>query len=198
MTMPPSLAVDDRAVLATALTPGERVRWAGRPRASGMLGSFGIYLFAIPWTAFALFWETMALMPILGSSQTTMPALMKYGFGIVFPLFGIPFVVIGFGMLAAPFWGMARAKRTIHAVTDRRLLTIVRGRKTDVKSAFIDRIGPVERRSGRDGSGTIRIQTHSRTDSEGDRTTEKIEWVGIPDAAGVERLILEAQQPHQG
>ena len=194
MTLLPTLAPDDRAVLTAALTPGERIRWAARPRPSGMLGSFGIYVFAIPWTAFSLFWESMALLPFFASDETT-PAVMKYGFGIVFPLFGIPFVLIGFGMLAAPFWAMARAGRTIHAVTDRRLVTIVRGKSTEVKSAFLDRIGPVERKSRADGRGTIRVQTHSRVDSDGDRITEKIEWIGIPDAVGVERLILEAQAP---
>ena len=194
MSQLPTLAPDDRAAMTAALTPGERIRWAARPNASGMWASFGIYVFAIPWTAFALFWESMALIPLFASNETT-PAVMKYGFGIVFPLFGLPFILIGFGMLAAPFWAMARAGRTIHAVTDRRLLTIVRGRKTEVKSVFLDRIGPVERKSGRDGRGTIKVQTHSRVDSDGDRITEKIEWIGIPDAAGVERLILESQTP---
>jgi hypothetical protein len=186
--VPPEL----RRSLDASLTTGERVRWAAQPRASGMLGAFAIYFFAIPWTAFALFWESMALMPILAATDET-SAMMKFGFGIVFPLFGVPFVLIGFAMLYAPFGAMRAARRTVHAVTDRRLITIIAGRATKTKSAMIDRIGPIERKAGRDGWGWLKIQTHSKLDSDGDRITEKFEWTGIPDVAAVERLILDAQ-----
>ena len=188
----PPVSPELRRSLDASLTSGERVRWAAQPRASGMWDHFAIYLFAIPWTAFALFWESMALIPIFMASAETAP-LMKYGFGIVMPLFGIPFVAIGLGLLYLPIGAMRAARRTVHAVTDRRLITIVAGRATKTKSAMIDRIGPIERKARRDGWGWLKIQTHSRIDSDGDRITEKFEWTGIPDVATVERLILDAQ-----
>lgn len=194
MSLPPLLSPDLRRTLDAALASGERVRWAAQPRASGMWAGFGIYVFAIPWTAFALFWESMALIPFFAANAST-SSLMKYGFGIVFPLFGVPFIVAGLWMLSLPIRAMLRSRHTVHAITDRRLLTIVGGADETVKSALIDRIGPIERKSGRDGWGWVRIQTHSRVDSEGDRITEQIEWLGIPQAARVEQLILEAQEP---
>ena len=39
---------------------------------------------------------------------------------ICFPLFGLPFVLIGLGMLTAPHWAKRKALRTAYAVTDRR------------------------------------------------------------------------------
>lgn len=179
--------------LAKVLLPGECVQWAGQPRPKSQRASFGIWLFAVPWTAFALFWESLALIPLTQSLKGVALGIPT-GFGIVFPLFGVPFIVIGLAMLAAPFLAMHKASRTVHAVTDRRLLTVVTGRATKVESAFIDRIGPVERVSGEDGWGTIRVQTMSRIDSDGDRQTERLQWIGIPDVVIVERLILEAQE----
>ena len=120
---------------------------------------------------------------------------MDWGFSIVFPLFGLPFVVIGFVMLSVPFWGMRKARRTQHAVTSQRLITVSTGRRTEVCSAFLDRIGPIERSEGKDGWGSIKVQTHSRIDSDGDRITERFEMTGIPDVAKVERLIVSAQRP---
>lgn len=192
MALPPALSAEARERLTSVLLPGERLRWAGQPRPSSQWASFGIWLFAIPWTAFALFWESLALIPLLGSLRGE-SADLPAGFSIVFPLFGLPFVIVGLCMMAVPFVAIGKAGKTVHAVTDRRLLTVTDGRSLKVESAFIDRIGPVERTSRSDGSGSIRIQTLSRIDSDGDRVTERLTWTGIPDVLTVERLILEAQ-----
>jgi hypothetical protein len=55
----------------------------------------------------------------------------------------------------------------------------------------LHQIGPIDRREDRDGFGDLRIQTHSTVDSEGDRTTERFEVLGIPGVARLERLLLE-------
>src|SRR5262249_8379046 len=44
------------------------------------------------------------------------------GFFACFPLFGLPFVLIGLGMLSSPFWLRRKAKRTCYALTDRRAI----------------------------------------------------------------------------
>lgn len=178
--------------LRESLMPGERILWSARPAPGRMWPLFGIWLFAIPWTAFALFWELMALSGWLSGEAPR--NLMDWGFGIVFPLFGLPFVAIGFVMLAIPLWGMRKAARTRHAVTNRRMITVSTGRRTEMLSVFLDRIGPIERSEGRDGWGSIKVQTRSRIDGDGDRITERFEMTGIPDVARVERLILSAQR----
>lgn len=182
---------DETRRLRESLMPGERILWSAKPAPARMWPLFGIWLFAIPWTAFSMFWELMALSGWLSGEAPR--SSMDWGFGIVFPLFGLPFVAIGFGMLAVPFWGMRKAGRTQHAVTNQRMITVASGRRTEVRSAFLDRIGPIERSEGKDGWGSIKVQTHSRIDSDGDRITERFEMIGIPEVAKVERLILSAQ-----
>jgi len=100
------------------------------------------------------------------------------------------FILVGFAMLAVPIVAMLRARRTVYAVTDKRLLTLVAGRAAKISSALIDRVGPIERKSKADGRGSIKVQTHSKIDSDGDCVTQEIQWIGIADAARVERLIL--------
>lgn len=171
--------------------PGERILWSARPSPSRMWPLFGIWAFAVPWTAFALFWELMALSGWLSGEAPQ--GGVEWGIGIVFPLFGLPFVLVGIGMLLLPFYALRKAGHTHHAVTNRRLITVSRGRRIKVHSVFLDRIGPIERSEGKDGWGSIKVQTHSRIDGEGDRITERFEMTAIPEVAKVERLILSAQ-----
>lgn len=186
--LPPALDQSLRREMVT----GERLLWSARPSASRMKAGFGIWLFAIPWTAFALFWESMAILPWFASSKT--PEAFQWTFGIVFPLFGLPFVLIGLWMLWQPVRAMRQAASTAYGLTDRRLIRLVDGPKREIASVLLDQIGPVDRSEAKDGWGNLRIQTHSRIDSDGDRQTERFEIIGVPDVARLERLILE-QQP---
>lgn len=190
-TLPPAL---DTA-LRRELTAGERLLWSGQPRAARMKAAFGIWLFAIPWTVFALFWESMTLMPWFASTKTPEP--IQWTFGIVMPIFGLPFILVGFWMLWQPVRAMRRAKSTVYGLTSRRLIRLVDGPSRETASVLLDQIGPIDRSEGRDGWGHLRIQTHSRIDSDGDRQTERFEIIGVPDVARLERLILENQVPMQ-
>ena len=173
------------------LAPGERVLWSAQPRGALLAAGLGIWLFAIPWTVFALFWESMAFLPWVTSTKS--PDWTRWTFGIVMPLFGLPFVAIGLWMLWSPIRRMRKARDTLYALTDRRAIRIVGGRTTEQTSVFLDRIGPVELSRRADDWGTIRIQTHSRVDSEGDRTTERFEMAGVPEVSKAHRLIVERQ-----
>ncbi|WP_457313374.1 PH domain-containing protein [Sphingomonas sp. UYAg733] len=173
------------------LIAGERLMWWKQPRPGAYAAGFLIWIGAIPWTVFALGWETLAFLPWVGGGD--MNDALRLGFGIVMPLFGLPFVLIGFAMLAKPVLAIARSRNTAYAVSDRRIIRIELGRRTRVTSVFIDRIGPIQSIERKDGYGTLRIQTHSTLDSEGDRTTERFDMIGIPDVAHVRRLIAERQ-----
>jgi hypothetical protein len=184
-TLPPAL---DQA-LRGELTAGERLLWRAQPRASRLKGGFGIWLFAIPWTVFALAWESMALLPWLAATGT--PDRLQWTWGVVFPIFGLPFILVGFWMLWQPIGAMRKASATVYGLTNRRIMRLVAGKHREMASVLLDQIGPMDRSEGVDGWGHLRIQTHSRVDSEGDRQTEKFEILGIPGVARLERLIIE-------
>lgn len=183
----PSLALE--SALRAELATGERVLWSAQPRADRLKAGFGIWLFALPWTAFSLVWTALAMMPWLVTTQTPEP--VKWSFGIVFPLFGLPFIVIGFAMLWSPIRAMRQAGSTLYALTDRRLVRLVLTGKREFASVLLDQMGPIDRKQNADGWGNLRIQTHSRVDGDGDRITERFDVLGVPDVARLERLILE-------
>lgn len=168
------------------LRRGERLLWQGRPIARVRPSTFGIYLFAVPWTAFSLFWTAMATMAAPGMSE------QGNGFGWaswVFPLFGAPFIAVGIGMLAAPFWPLYTARRSLFAVTDQRLIHLTLGRELKSQTLPAARIGHIKRSERADGSGMLQIAIRVGTDSEGDRHTDTFDIGEVADVMEVEREI---------
>ena len=177
----PPLSMAQDLALRRELTMGERLLWSAQPGANRLKAGLVLWVFAIPWTVFALFWEAMAFLP--WAEETHTPDGIRLTFGIVMPLFGIPFVLIGFWMLWKPIAAMQQAKSTVYALTDRRLFRLVEGRKKKLETVLLNQIGPMDRSEGADGWGNLRIQTHSYVDSGGDRVTERFEVLGVPDIA---------------
>lgn len=189
MMMTPQTSHELDSILRRELMPGERLLWSGRPQPGKLKAIFGIWFFAVPWTAFALFWEAMALLPWMASSHT--PLGIQWSFGIVFPLFGLPFIGIGLGMLWMPFKVRRKAAETIYGLTDRRMLRVTAGTKRESASVLIGEMGPIDVTADADGYGTLRIQTGTRLDSDGDKVTERFEVLVVPEVSRLESLLLE-------
>lgn len=188
MIMPdPSQDLD--SILRRELLAGERLLWSGRPDPARLRAPFAIWFFAVPWTAFALFWEAMAFLPWLGSTHT--PLGIQLSFGLIFPLFGLPFIGIGLTMLWLPFKVRRKAAQTIFGLTDRRLLRVTAGGKRESASVMLDQMGPMDVTADADGFGTLRVQTGTRVDSDGDKVTERFEVLAVPDVGRLESLLLE-------
>ena len=178
-------------ILRRELLPGEELAWSARPDPKRLRTPFALWLFAVPWTVFALAWEAMALMPLFGGGGT--PGMIRYTFGIAFPIFGLPFIAVGLAMLGAPFWARAEAARSIYGLTDRRVLRVSAGKRRTVRSVPLDRMGPIDVSVQSDGWGTLRIETGSHIDSDGDRVTDRFEVDCVPDVARLEALLLAAR-----
>jgi hypothetical protein len=187
LTTPPAPELD--SILRRELMPGERLLWSGRPDPARLRAVFAIWFFAVAWTAFALFWEAMALLPWMASSHT--PLGIQWSFGIIFPLFGLPFIGIGLAMLWMPFKARRKAAQTIYGLTDRRLLRVTAGTRRESSSVMLDQMGPIDVTADADGFGTLRIQTGTRLDSDGDKVTERFEVSGVPGVNRLESLLLE-------
>lgn len=165
---------------------GEPILWAGRPSARAVFWkSTPILLFGIPWLAFSLAWELIALGVFFntGIGKVEGPGgILAY----VFPIFGLPFVAIGIGLVGAPLWGARKAMRTVHVLTDRRLVTAVLGKTLSIKSIDPQRVYDVTRVEKSDGSGTITFALGNYRDSDGDKVEKSEVWPGIPDIRELE------------
>ena len=108
---------------------------------------------------------------------------------IVFPLFGLPFVLIGLGMMGAPFWAWWKARRTVFVLSDQRVATALAGRTFNVASVDLAWIASVHRQEKRNGSGTLNHGMGPCRDFDGDKVKKTVVTTGVPDIAELERLI---------
>lgn len=168
---------------------GERLLWAGQPDPKIAWKSLiGIWLFAIPWTAFALFWETMA---IGGWISGTTKGMHGWA-GLVMVLFGVPFVAIGLGMMAGPFWAARTARNSIYVLTDQRLVYLTERRGgVNIKSTWPKDIHSLSKSVNNDGKGSLKISYGSKRDSEGDLVEKSETVAGVGNIDELERLLRE-------
>lgn len=188
MTLPPDLPDDLRRAVISEFA-GEPIHWSGRPSArSAFWRSVGIWLFAVPWTLFALFWESLSLGAFFGFVG---PQGQQWSwFGAFFVLFGLPFVAVGLGMMAAPLWLARRAQRSLWVITARRIACLTLGhRGITVRSISPRELFAVERTEKADGSGTLKLIFGEGRDSDGDKVERSETLQGIPDVRRVEDII---------
>lgn len=174
---------EHRSFLVRELHSEERLLWVGQPRPGSQLWTtIPIVLFGIPWTAFALFW-------VAGASGFRWPDFSKGGFAF-FPLFGVPFVLIGLGMLSSPFWMWRKAKNTLYVVTNRRVIIFEKGRGMTITSYTKDQMSKLTRTEKADGSGNL-FFSEQVTKSNDDTRTTQVGFYGIEEVHLVETLIRD-------
>jgi hypothetical protein len=161
--------------------PGEAIAWVGRPRAGRyFMSMLPVFVFGIPWTAFAIFWVIMA-----SGARGVGPI------GWAFPLFGVPFVLVGLGMLASPFWAQRSAGQVAYVVTNRRVIFLEPnfpvGQK--VVSLLPGEFGPLERVERGDGSGDLTFSVPLAALVRPHATGVARRFIGVPQVREVESLI---------
>jgi hypothetical protein len=181
------------SIARNELEPGESLLWSGSPDPRrSMLMSLPILLFAIPWTAFAIFWVASAV----GMSRSGPNPGGGFSF---FPLFGIPFVLIGLAMLSGPFWAYRKAQQTVYAVSNKRAIIIVGGMTRNVQSFYPKKLGNIERTEKADGTGSIIFarrtnNSYNSNTNQSQTSSTAIGFIGIQDVRTVERLILQISE----
>ena len=190
---------DVKQRVADELASGETVTWAGRANPTRMmLPTLAIMLFAIPWTAFAVFWTGMAFWMTNQAPQA--PGPVGPFFSICFPLFGLPFIAVGIGMMSAPYWMRRLAARTVYVVTNRRAILFQAGfQGMTVRSFGPDQLKTMYRTERADGSGDIVFREIGTITNDGDRQLNRLGFFGIPEVRYVEELLktLAASEPER-
>jgi hypothetical protein len=164
------------------LESGERILWMEQPIPRYFTAmSTGAFFFAIPWTAFAVFW-------MCGASGFKLPDFSKGGFSF-FPLFGLPFLLIGFGMLSSPLWSYRKAFKTVYVITDRRAITFDAGWTTTIRSYPPDKLQNIHRKEKRDGTGDVVLGQRVWSGSEGGQQSQDLGFLNVRDPKTVEQML---------
>ena len=174
------------------LEPDENLYWVGRPVPTLLLlgPAFLFVLFAIPWTASAVFW--------MWSAAST-------GAPLFFTLFGTPFVLIGLVMFGSPFFMWRGVKNTVYAITDQRAMILTRSFfSTNAVSVWPDDLGKLQRKERAGGFGDVLFGESSFADHQTLGKLPANGFFNVPDMREVERLFKnlaaqvtkeEAQEP---
>lgn len=166
--------------------------YAGQPDWRAEWGKYlTMVVFGIGWMSICVPMAFLVWAEALGFPLTAPGKGMPYGLAIFFALFMIPFLLIGFACLAAPFQGIRNNARTVHAVTDQRILTVIAGKAVKVDSCKLAAVNFIKRREARGGSGSLSIGYGVEKDSDGDPRPLTQEWPGIPEVKRAEALIRE-------
>ncbi len=173
-----------QTLIQSELRPTERMQWSASPSPGRLARKcLPIVLFAIPWTAFSVFW-------IAGASGFKMPDFSS-GSGL-FPLFGLPFLLIGIGMFASPFLAAKKARRSAYVVTNERAIIFESGfwGSISIRSFLPHQLQEIRRVQRSDGSGDLILERQLGTNNDGGRTTTEIGFFGIPDVKSVESMVM--------
>ncbi|MHB1459700.1 MAG: hypothetical protein ACYC1M_00245 [Armatimonadota bacterium] len=144
-----------REKLMPYLADGESIKWVGQPDPTKLVSSADWFIipFSLFWCGFAVFWEAMALKGILSSRDET-------PFPWIFPLFGIPFVLVGLYMLFGRFIAKRYMRqRTYYVVTNQRVLSLVEFFKPRVNSLFLSALPTINVSSEGPGTGSLIFMT---------------------------------------
>jgi hypothetical protein len=178
--LPPS----QRDQVNAELQSGEQITWLDQPIAARLARtSLPAVLFGIPWTIFAIFWVVTAFK---GVSQSHDSGLFQF-----FPLFGVPFILVGIGLLSSPYWAARSGRRTVYVLTDRRaivLRTVFFG-GLNVRSFEAATLTDLQRKQNRDGSGDLIFARDLHSTNRGTKYTLDIGFVAVRDVQNVENLV---------
>ena len=183
------LPLELEETLERELEGGERILWTAQPSSGRAMRRYLPHLlFAIPWTAFAVFWVVSAF-KVTSEGEDSIGAV-KY----IFPAFGIPFVGVGLYLMSRPFLARSKAKQSAYAVTDRRAIIVAagsRGKRT-VTSFLPEELANLERFDRPDGSGDLIFSRVAAVNPRGRRLQAlPVGFIGIDNVQDVEKIIRE-------
>ena len=173
---------------APYLDRGEKLIWEGSPagglkiRPSDLTASF----FGLFFLGFSIFWVYMA-------SSITRDAPGSGGFGLIFPLFGLPFVAVGAYLVFGRFlWKAFVRTKTRYALTDTRAIIATNAFGRKLKSFPILADTRLDYEPGPEA--TIWFAEELRRGNKGRRYTVRKGFEYISDADEVYRLMRRIQQ----
>jgi len=180
---------DEQLCAQSELQGGESLLWSGpaNPGRSAM-AALPVALFGIPFAAFAFSFMSNAYRNT--HNLANHPNTLAGGFS-VFPLFGLPFLLIGVGVTLSPLWIYLKGRSGVYAVTNRRVMLISGTSSRSVKSIIPTDIAGVNYRERPDGKGDVLIRTNSVARTNNGTTQIVVGLYGVPNVKEVAGLVMK-------
>ena len=173
------------------LQPHEVIRWIGQPHteASSLIGcSLVISLLGLALTALSVFFIFTAL-------EYKIPNLAE-GFQdrYSYALYCVPVVAVGLFLLLSPFWIWDATFNEVYIITDKRAISFLGIRTTEIRSYAPEQLANVYSRQNIDGTGDVVIGVQLWRNLDGDEFKEGIGFFRILNCKEAETLIKELAQ----
>ena len=180
---------DAQGMVRSELQAGESLQWTGTADAGrAAISALPAMIVGIPFAGFALFWITAAYRGTHAVSRSSShPVTGVFSF---FPLFGLPFLLIGLGIVSAPLFAYFKALKTAYAITDKRVLVITDGRTRSVKSYTPADMVSVDHRERAGGTGDVIIRTNGIIQQRNSISQASVDLLGVNNVKEVARLVL--------
>lgn len=179
---------DAQLRVQSELQPGESLYWAGPVNPTrAAISALPAAIFGIPFAGFALFWINGAMHATQGLSKSSNGFAKSF---LVFPLFGVPFLLIGLGIVLAPLWAYLKGRNGVYAVTNQRVMIITGTTSRSVRSLTPADIVSVEHRERPDGSGDVLIRTNNITTNRNSISQMTVGLYGVPNVKDVARQVI--------
>ncbi len=132
-----SYDIADLSMLREKIQPylgsGESIQWVGQPDPTKLITPADWFM--IP---FSLFFSGFSVMWVVGVVSQTIASNENGPIAWIFPLFGLPFIAVGFFLLFGRFLIKKSTRlRTFYAVTNQRVLSLVEARKPRMSSLYL-------------------------------------------------------------
>ena len=113
---------------------------------------------------------------------------------------GLPFLLIGIGLLSTPIWYYLSALKTVYAITNKRAITIYEGRySSTTQSYYPDHLQDIYTQEQKDGTGDVIISCQALRDSWYAKDKEPLGFLQIKNPKEVEiKLKKLAECPKYG
>jgi len=186
--------------ISPELSTDEKILWCGQPRGGLQFHAYDVVLipFSLMWGGFAFFWETMALSAYFNKFifATNTYYTSSQHIPILFPLWGIPFVLVGLYIIFGRFIVDAQLrKHTYYAVTNQRILIVIKWFYAKTQSLNLQQLPELSLITLKDGSGTITFGSTRPYFTVGyQRQYTPPSFERISDARNIHDIILSAQQ----
>jgi len=171
------------------LQGGESLLWSGpaNPSRSAM-SALPAAFFGIPFAGFAFVSMSNAYRNThnLANHHNALPS----GFS-VFPLFALPFLLIGLGLILSPLLVYLKGRSGVYAVTNRRVMLIAGTTSRSVRSIIPSDIAEVDHRERPDGTGDVLIRTNTVMRTNNGTTQIMVGLYGVPNVKEVAGLVMK-------
>lgn len=166
------------------LEPGEELWWLGAPRPSLLTPS------SLVACCVGLIFACFSVVFMVAVSRMEAASWSDgLQFRDAYPLFGLPFLLVGMLLFTVPYWSLKKAQNTVYAITNRRAILFQGILTLSIHTFGPDRLTQVFRRERSNGTGDVIIQRLPWADSDGFAHVQEQGFMKIKDPKKVEDLL---------